>query len=368
MPNYYFDEAPFTTYGEFNPIPVFSTTNGGHTVKALQASNSIRFASSSATIAINNYTSTAAGRTYVLFQDGIAIETLVIPATGGGSYADRTIATGLDTGSVHEYEIACVLPIQGSASNWYDSHLILDDLASVAHPTRAVLAFYGDSITGVTDAGGTVADTRDADMWQACTATGRAMTISGVAGGKVVNTGRDSTANINASVDQVHVRYGVNDLPDLTGGSPNTTFQTAYGDMIDNIRTRIGAGKPIYCYQPWPVSSGSNRATAGTLIQNAISGKSNVTYISTDNWYPTTVGYHLSALYSPIGWLSWERIVRSWEAAQGSDEAIKAFEALMQDQESPAGLRSRAEQMIVALGGEVAPQAAPQPAAPADAG
>ncbi len=40
---------------------------------------------------------------------------------------------------------------------------------------------------------------------------------------------------------------------------------------------------------------------------------------------PTTVGYHLSALYSPIGWLSWERIVRAWEAAQGSDEAIKAF-------------------------------------------
>jgi len=40
---------------------------------------------------------------------------------------------------------------------------------------------------------------------------------------------------------------------------------------------------------------------------------------------PTTVGYHLSALYSPVGWLSRERIVRSWEAAQGSDEAIKAF-------------------------------------------
>ncbi|SDW76370.1 phage terminase large subunit family protein [Allgaiera indica] len=40
---------------------------------------------------------------------------------------------------------------------------------------------------------------------------------------------------------------------------------------------------------------------------------------------PNTVGYHLSALYSPIGWLSWERIVRAWEAAQGADEAIKAF-------------------------------------------
>ncbi|WBQ12872.1 phage terminase large subunit family protein [Hyphomonadaceae bacterium BL14] len=40
---------------------------------------------------------------------------------------------------------------------------------------------------------------------------------------------------------------------------------------------------------------------------------------------PGTVGYHLSALYSPVGWLSWEQIARSWEAAQGSDEAIKAF-------------------------------------------
>ena len=40
---------------------------------------------------------------------------------------------------------------------------------------------------------------------------------------------------------------------------------------------------------------------------------------------PTTVGYHLSALYSPVGWLSWERIARGWEAAQGSDDAIRAF-------------------------------------------
>jgi phage terminase large subunit GpA-like protein len=40
---------------------------------------------------------------------------------------------------------------------------------------------------------------------------------------------------------------------------------------------------------------------------------------------PGTVGFHLSALYSPVGWLSWERIARAWEAAQGSDESIKAF-------------------------------------------
>ncbi|OHC75228.1 MAG: phage tail protein [Rhodospirillales bacterium RIFCSPLOWO2_12_FULL_58_28] len=44
---------------------------------------------------------------------------------------------------------------------------------------------------------------------------------------------------------------------------------------------------------------------------------------------PLTIGFHLSALYSPVGWLSWERIARSWEAAQGSDEAIKAFKNTM---------------------------------------
>ncbi len=40
---------------------------------------------------------------------------------------------------------------------------------------------------------------------------------------------------------------------------------------------------------------------------------------------PHTVGYHLSALYSPIGWLSWARIARAWEAATGNDEAMRAF-------------------------------------------
>ena len=40
---------------------------------------------------------------------------------------------------------------------------------------------------------------------------------------------------------------------------------------------------------------------------------------------PTTIGFHLSALYSPVGWLSWEQVARSWEVAQGSDESIRAF-------------------------------------------
>ncbi|MBX6322961.1 MAG: phage terminase large subunit family protein [Rhodospirillaceae bacterium] len=40
---------------------------------------------------------------------------------------------------------------------------------------------------------------------------------------------------------------------------------------------------------------------------------------------PGTIGFHLSALYSPVGWLSWAEIARLWEAAQGSDEARRSF-------------------------------------------
>ena len=49
-------------------------------------------------------------------------------------------------------------------------------------------------------------------------------------------------------------------------------------------------------------------------------------------WRPTrpestsgTIGYHLSGLYSPVGWLSWADIARMWEAAQASDEAKRSF-------------------------------------------
>jgi phage terminase large subunit GpA-like protein len=46
------------------------------------------------------------------------------------------------------------------------------------------------------------------------------------------------------------------------------------------------------------------------------------TAISSD---PRHVGFHVSALYSPIGWESWQNIARKKEAAKGSDAAQRAF-------------------------------------------
>ncbi|MCB9980275.1 MAG: phage terminase large subunit family protein [Rhodospirillales bacterium] len=38
-----------------------------------------------------------------------------------------------------------------------------------------------------------------------------------------------------------------------------------------------------------------------------------------------TAGFHLSSLYSPVGWRSWANIAKAWKDAQGSDANIKAF-------------------------------------------
>jgi phage terminase large subunit GpA-like protein len=39
---------------------------------------------------------------------------------------------------------------------------------------------------------------------------------------------------------------------------------------------------------------------------------------------PDTIGFHISALYSPVGWMSWEHIAREWEAA-ANDEVRRSF-------------------------------------------
>ena len=51
-------------------------------------------------------------------------------------------------------------------------------------------------------------------------------------------------------------------------------------------------------------------------------GRWQPTASSTD---PLTVGYHLSALYAPLGWLSWSRIAALHEQARGTDETHRAF-------------------------------------------
>ncbi len=50
-------------------------------------------------------------------------------------------------------------------------------------------------------------------------------------------------------------------------------------------------------------------------------GEWRATAISSD---PHSIGFHISALYSPLGWKSWAQIARDWLAAQGSEEMLRA--------------------------------------------
>lgn len=44
-----------------------------------------------------------------------------------------------------------------------------------------------------------------------------------------------------------------------------------------------------------------------------------------ENADPTRRGYHISTLYSPVGWKSWAKIARQWIEAQGNPKKLQAF-------------------------------------------
>ena len=64
----------------------------------------------------------------------------------------------------------------------------------------------------------------------------------------------------------------------------------------------------------------------------AIGEQHKTSMLARGEWRPTAIsqdphaiGFHISALYSPVGWFAWSQAVRDWEAAQGDDRAIKTF-------------------------------------------
>ncbi|MFZ1727660.1 MAG: phage terminase large subunit family protein, partial [Albidovulum sp.] len=50
-------------------------------------------------------------------------------------------------------------------------------------------------------------------------------------------------------------------------------------------------------------------------------GEWRATAVSAD---PYSIGFHISALYSPLGWKSWQQTARDWLSAQGSEEMLRA--------------------------------------------
>lgn len=63
----------------------------------------------------------------------------------------------------------------------------------------------------------------------------------------------------------------------------------------------------------------------GAMIDESCKGA----MLAAGRWAPTcagaSVGFHLSALYSPPGWMSWAALAAEWEAATGNPEELKVF-------------------------------------------
>lgn len=82
-----------------------------------------------------------------------------------------------------------------------------------------------------------------------------------------------------------------------------------------------GKYKPAEAYMACPECGGvleehhkTDMLTAGEWIATA-----------PENADPTRRGYHISALYSPVGWKSWAKVARQWLEAQGNPKKLQAF-------------------------------------------
>ncbi|MCX7344135.1 MAG: phage terminase large subunit family protein [Alphaproteobacteria bacterium] len=80
----------------------------------------------------------------------------------------------------------------------------------------------------------------------------------------------------------------------------------------------------------WEKGKPETALYACEVCDKPISEAAKTEMLSLGEWRPTaegnnprTRGYHLSALYSPVGWTSWSDIARSWEEAQHNDAALK---------------------------------------------
>ncbi|MBW7950796.1 MAG: phage terminase large subunit family protein [Pseudorhodoplanes sp.] len=79
----------------------------------------------------------------------------------------------------------------------------------------------------------------------------------------------------------------------------------------------------------WPKGKPEEVAYSCEACERAIVEHHKTRMLAEGEWRATadgtTAGFHLSSLYSPLGWRSWREIAAAWEAAQGSDAALKSF-------------------------------------------
>ncbi len=81
----------------------------------------------------------------------------------------------------------------------------------------------------------------------------------------------------------------------------------------------------------WPKGEPQKAAYHCIACEQAVFNHQKNAMLARGEWRPEaegdgrTRGYHLSSLYSPVGWYAWERAADDWEKAQKGVERLKSF-------------------------------------------
>ena len=269
----------------------------------------VRFSATTTSVRFWIYDGTANSQ-HILLQDGVAVGT---PYTTGGTNVFKliTLATGL-TGS-HEYEIQAI----NSGRQSYIFAIFVDALDAVAHPTKALDAWLGDSNVEMLPA----EDARTHASYLLARASNRACIRKGL-GGQTIAWARANTALVTSGLSQAAARIlnmiGVNDY---YFGTALATVQSEYTAMLANERVGNGSA-PIVAlgihdhYRPPQAGgafSGAQVALYNARIQAAVAdrvaaGDANVFFIDTAGWISTTPGVHLrdNVHLNTAGWVAFK--------------------------------------------------------------
>lgn len=217
-------------------------------------------------------------------------------ATYNGAYAFHFL-TGLDTGSVHTYQlyyagpafVHSMAPVGGSGLS-----------TSAVLPTRRRAVFIGDSIS----AGLGVSYDRSLNWTgRACAAVDTAIATMAVSGAGMATDGATFVSNVIAAlatVDVIWLALGVNDM--ITAVDPTDSNSTEINAYKSNLSSRLTSLRSAYASATIYVNyifkqnaiydTNGARDTWNAAIRSVVAAKADakILYANNDNWYTASTG------------------------------------------------------------------------------
>jgi hypothetical protein len=296
-------------------ITIFGTVAGA-TVPYASCGQGFRFAAQTTHVGLYGlYYGTVTTGCIALYCDGVLISEVMpgvgangLPAAGTYGLTRVILSTKCDGSQVHEYQVVGGGGMTGNQVSGFYTYSIETDsgVAAVAHSALSVLGDLGESNCANYE----VNDFRIGDLWQTSRALGMGMSRYGFAGWKS-SDGLANYTNLSPNLASCIIYLGSNDVTAATAIGNTTTSGTYIYNvytLLGDVRTFIGAGKPIIYRDMYPVSgiNGTSRTTYNNAVTTAFNAyvaanpsDTKVFHWNTDAWIDGTndvfsdLGLHL---------------------------------------------------------------------------